>query len=77
MRASAPPRVTPSGGPGEPAWPGRTTASVLTPTSAPQSSPSALPRAPADSTASARGEMIVVMGEVYKIFENFLQKSQW
>lgn len=56
MRASAPPRVTPSGGLGAPAWPGRTTASARTPSSAPPSSPSAPRRAPADWTARDRGE---------------------
>ena len=46
-------------------WPGRTTASVRRHTSAPPSSPSALPRAPADLTASARGERIGVMMKVH------------
>ena len=56
MRASVPPRVTPSGDPEVPVWRGRTTASARTPTSAQPSSPSAPRRAPAGWTARDRGE---------------------
>ena len=56
-------------------WPGRTTASARTPTSAPQSLPSALRRAPADWTASARGERIGVMMKFIFIMITFYRKA--